>query len=380
MRVLAGVLLVLALGACGDLNNARALPATEGIVTKVVSTTDGGPFGPLQVVEVYVVQRGVTETVYWGAADQPVTYNSLLREGDHVLLTRPQSARADDPYQIAEVVRVPVAELFAALVAVALFLVARWRGLAALAGLVASAVAFFVVVVPSIQRGDDPLIGTIGVSVIVVVLSVYLVHGFGRKSTVALAGALGALTLVAGLAVIAIAYGRISGISGDALLVAQLPGLRGRIDLPRLALAMMMLGGLGALIDMAIGQSSATFELATADPGLRGWRLYTRALNVGIDHIGALINTVGFAYFAGALPLMVALAAQGNAPSLALNDEGLVFALLSTAVASVGLIACVPLTTAIAVASMDRGARVRSAGKKVRPAGRGRRGAPRPPS
>lgn len=352
--MLAGVVLALALAACGDLNTARALPATEGIVTKVVSTTDGGPFGPLQQVEVYLVRQGITVTLYWGAADQPVTYNSLLREGDHVLLTRPQNARPEDPYQIAEIVRLPVVELFAALVAVALFVFARWRGLAALAGLVASAFGFFLVVVPAIQRGDDPLVGTIGVSVLVLILSVYLVHGLNRKSTVALVGALLGLGLVTAFASLAIAFGRISGTAGDAVQIAQLAGFRGRIDLPRLALAAMMLGGLGALIDMAVGQSSATFELAAVDPDLRGWRLYRRALNVGIDHIGALINTLGFAYFAGALPLLVVLAAKGNAPSLALNDEGIVVALLSAAVASIGLIACVPLTTAIAVGTMGR--------------------------
>jgi uncharacterized membrane protein len=353
-------LLVLALTvSCGDLNSARGLPATEGVVTRVVSTTDGGPFGPLQQVEVYLPQRGVTETLYWGAADQPITYNSLLREGDHVLLTRPQNARADAPYQIADIVRVPVLEAFGALVALVLFLFARWRGLAALAGLVASVLGFFLFVVPAIQRGDDPLVGTIGVSIVVLILSVYLVHGLNRKSTVALLGALVGFALVAILAFLAISFGRISGIAGDALQIAQLPGFRGRIDLPRLALAAMMLGSLGALIDMAIGQSSATFELAAVDPDLRGWRLYGRALNVGIDHIGALINTLGFAYFAGALPLLVVLAAKGNAASLALNEEGIVFALLSTAVASVGLIACVPLTTAIAVVIGDRPLRSR---------------------
>lgn len=341
---------MLLLATCGDLNAARGLPASEGIVTRVISTTDGGPFGPLQQVEVYLVRQGISDLAYWGAADQPVTYNSLLHEGDRVLLTRPQNARADSAYQIVEIVRLPVLEVFAALVAVALFLFARWRGLAALAGLAASALGFFLIVVPAIQRGDDPLLGTIGVGVLVLVSSVYLVHGLNRKSTVALGGALIGLALVAVLAALAIAYGRISGTAGDALQIAQLPALRGRVDLPHLALAAMMLGGLGALIDMAVGQSSATFELA--DAGLRGWTLYRRALNVGVDHIGALINTLGFAYFAGALPLIVVLAAKGNAPSLALNDEGIVFVLLSTAVASIGLIACVPLTTALAVAAI----------------------------
>jgi len=371
------LLLVLAVAGCGDLNAARGLPATEGVVTRVVSTTDGGPFGPLQQVEVYLPQRGVTETLYWGTADQPITYNSLLRDGDHVLLTRPQNARADDPHQIAEIVRFPVLEAFGGLVALVLFVFARWRGLAALAGLVASVLGFFLVVVPAIQRGDDPLVGTIGVSIVVLILSVYLVHGLNRKSTVALWGALLGLALVAVLALVAISFGRISGTAGDALQIAQLPGFRGRIDLPRLALAAMMLGSLGALIDMAIGQSSATFELAAVDRALRGWGLYRRALNVGIDHIGALINTLGFAYFAGTLPLLVVLAAKGNAASLALNDEGVVSALLSTAVASIGLIACVPLTTAIAVVTMDRSA---APGLNRAAAASGRQVPRRPPS
>jgi uncharacterized membrane protein len=356
-RACAFGILVLASGSCIDTTSARGVPAVEGIVVRVISTTMG-PVGPIQQVEVELLtppNGGTRETLYFGGPGQPISYASILREGDHVILTRLPSQPASDPHQIVEVVRTPALALAAALVAMAVFAVARWRGLASLAGLSLSAAAFFAFVIPAVQRGDDPLAATLAASLLVLLVSVYLVHGRTRKSTVALAGAIGGLSVVVVAAVALSGLARLGGTEGYGADLAQLPSIRGRIDLAHLALAGMILGGLGALVDMTVGQSSATFELAAADTQLRGAALYRRALNVGTDHVGALVNTLGFAYFAGALPLLVLLAARGDAVSIALSDEGMVTALIAAAVACLGLVAAVPLTSAIAVWTLDRG-------------------------
>src|SRR5207245_4648237 len=81
-------------------------------------------------------------------------------------------------------------------------------------------------------------------------------------------------------------------------------GSAGKIDMPRLVLAGVVVGSLGALVDMAVGQASTVWELS-ATSELRGRRLYLSALNVGRDHIGSLVNTLALAYFGGALPLIV---------------------------------------------------------------------------
>ena len=105
----------------------------------------------------------------------------------------------------------------------------------------------------------------------------------------------------------------------------------------------------GALVDMGIGQASATFELAAVHDEMRGPRLYGSALNVGRDHIGSLVNTLALAYFGGAMPLIVLLS-LGNLPlSLTANSETIVGSIIAVIVASVGLVLCVPITTAIAV-------------------------------
>ena len=350
-RVRPIIVLALLLSSCIDLTSARGVPAVEGVVTRIVSTTVSGS-GPLQQVEVELLtppNTGVRELLYWGGAGQPISTGSLLREGDHVILTRLPSQPASDPHRIVGIVRTPALAVAGSLLALIVFAVARTKGLASLAGLALSAVVFFAVVIPAIVRGDDPIWWTLLASVVVLILSVYVVHGWNRKSSVALAGAVGGLAMVALTALAMTSLARIGGTSGAGADIAQLPVLRGRVDVAHLALAAMILGGLGALVDMTVGQSSATFELAAVDPSLRGWHLYRRALNVGTDHIGALVNTVGFAYFAGALPLLVLLAGRGDALSIALNDEGIVGALIATAVACIGLVAAVPLTSGIAV-------------------------------
>ncbi|MFN2521429.1 MAG: YibE/F family protein, partial [Candidatus Limnocylindria bacterium] len=121
------------------------------------------------------------------------------------------------------------------------------------------------------------------------------------------------------------------------------------IDLSRLVFAGVLLASLGALVDMAVGQASATFEIASVDREIRGRALYASALNVGRDHIGSLVNTLALAYFGGTLPLLLLLS-LGNSPlATSLNSETVAGAVLSVLIASVGLVICVPITTAFAV-------------------------------
>src|SRR5205814_8142950 len=90
------------------------------------------------------------------------------------------------------------------------------------------------------------------------------------------------------------------------------------------------------------------WELA-ATSGLRGRRLYLSALNVGRDHIGSLVNTLALAYFGGALPLIVLVSLGFQPLSVSINREEITQSVMAVLIASIGLVLCVPRTTAIAV-------------------------------
>jgi uncharacterized membrane protein len=331
-------------------------------VVRVVETGDRNlaPTGmrqPFQRLELQLdsgLYRGEIVTVEWGGR-RALDPNGFLRPGDRVLVSEAREAGARR-YAIEEIVRLPGLLPFALFLFAALVAVARLKGLAALAGLASSVAVFLLAIVPALQRGGDPLFPTLAGAAAVVTVSVFVVHGFNWKSLTALLGTYAGLVVVATIGAMGVATLRITGLgSEDQIFLAV--GTDGRIDMPRLVLAGVIVGSLGALVDMCVGQASATMELAAVDPTLEPIQLYRSALNVGRDHIGSLVNTLALAYFGGALPLVLLLSLGFQPLSIALNSEEIVESILAVLAASIGLVLCVPVTTAIAVFFVQRRAR-----------------------
>ncbi len=360
VRSLLPALLVVLAAACGPLVDGGRADVVAGHVVAVLETGNRAPVGnampqPFQRVQVQLdesLYRGEVVDLQWGGR-RALDENGFLHPGDRVLLgvTRDGSDRT---YSILEIVRLPALIPLAVALFLALLVVARLKGLAALAGLASSIAVFLLAIVPALQRGDDPLVATLLGSLGVIAVSVFVVHGLNRKSLAALCGTMAGLGVVTAVGAIALASARMTGFgTEDQVFLAV--GTDGRIDMPRLALAAVMVGSLGAIVDMSVGQSSAVSELAAVDETLRGRRLYASALNVGRDHVGSLVNTLALAYFGGALPLVLLISLGYQPLSLALNSEEIVASLIAILAASLGLVLCVPLTTAVAV--MFAGAR-----------------------
>ena len=105
---------------------------------------------------------------------------------------------------------------------------------------------------------------------------------------------------------------------------------------------------LGVLDDLVITQASAAFELygANRDLGFRG--LYNAAMRIGQDHVAATVNTLVLAYAGASLPMLLLFSlGRGDYASL-VNYSFVAEEVVRTLVGSLGLIAAVPLTTAIA--------------------------------
>lgn len=79
------------------------------------------------------------------------------------------------------------------------------------------------------------------------------------------------------------------------------------VSVQGLVLAGMVIGALGVLDDVTISQASTVIALRRANPALRFSRLFTRALEVGRDHVAATVNTLVLAYAGAALPILLAV-------------------------------------------------------------------------
>ncbi len=361
LRLMFVLLAAVSLSGCADVNTGRVSSVIDAHVVRVSSQgvrsagQPGLPGQPFQVLEIELdggLYRGDRVTLEWGGQNA-LNANGLLAAGDRVLVTQTRGDGNVRQYAIQEVVRLPSLAPFAVILVIALVAVARWKGLASLAGLAGSIMVFLFAIVPAVQRGEDPLAATLAGAVAVLGVTVFVVHGLNRKSLAALVGTATCLVMVVILGAVTLAVARVTGLGSEEAVFLAI-GSGGRIDMHRLVLAGIVVGSLGALVDMGIGQASATFELAGAHEEMRGARLYASALNVGRDHIGSLVNTLALAYFGGSMPLIVLLS-LGNLPlSVSLNSETIVGSIIAVLVASIGLVLCVPITTAVAVGLVGR--------------------------
>ena len=351
---LIAALSALALAACGDWNRGEGIEVLDAHVVRVIETGDRNPAPtgvrqPFQRLELQLdsgLYRGEIVTVEWGGR-RALDPNGFVSAGDRVLVSESREG-GTRRYAVEEIVRLPALAPLAIGLFIALLAVARLKGLAALAGLGASIAVFLLAIVPALQRGGDPLIATLLGAVGVVTVSVFVVHGANRKSLAALVGTLAGLVVICVVAAIGLATLRLTGLGSEEQIFLSV-GTDGRINMPRLVLAGVIVGSLGALVDMCVGQASATMELAAVDPDLGPGELYRSALNVGHDHIGSLVNTLALAYFGGALPLVLLLSLGFQPLSVALNSEEIIESVLAVLAASIGLVLCVPVTTAVAV-------------------------------
>jgi uncharacterized membrane protein len=236
--------------------------------------------------------------------------------------------------------------ILAALFALVVLVFARWRGALSLAGLALSLAIVLLFVVPSILDGNSPLLVAVVGAMAVALTTIPLAHGWGPKSLAALLGTAASLILTALLALLFTDLTHLTGLSSEEAVFLQIGAAD--VSLQGLLLAGIVIGALGVLDDVTISQASTVLALRRANPELGLRRLSALALDVGRDHVSATVNTLVLAYVGAALPILLLFSAADLAVGEALNLEVVAKEVVATLVGSIGLIAAVPITTALA--------------------------------
>jgi len=115
-----------------------------------------------------------------------------------------------------------------------------------------------------------------------------------------------------------------------------------------LLVAGMVVGALGVLDDVTVSQASTVLALRAANPELSFRELYGRATEVGRDHVSATVNTLVLAYVGASLPILLLFSAGSGSFGEVATGELIATEIVAMLVGSIGLIAAVPLTTALA--------------------------------
>ncbi len=268
-----------------------------------------------------------------------------LEVGDEVVLGYFEST---ETYFYADRDRRTSLVWLAGLFAIVVIALGRFRGVLALAGMVAAMVVLVAFVAPSALDGNDPLLVSVVAASAIAFVSLYLTHGFSPTTTVALAGTLAALGLTLGLSWAFFAFAELSGLAGEQALV--LPAIAENLDVGALVLGGAIIGALGALDDVTVTQVATVAELRYRSPRLPTSELVASGIRVGRDHIASTVNTLLLAYAGASMPLLLLFAVSNQSLSEVANSEVIAVEIVRTLCGSMGLVAAVPITTALAAA------------------------------
>ncbi len=223
--------------------------------------------------------------------------------------------------------------------------VARWKGLAALAGLVAALALVWMFTLPALATGRDPLLVALVTASMVMFVVVYLAHGISVKSTTALLGTFAGIAGVAALAWWAIPGTSLTPLQDETM--GQVPYIFPGLDARGILLCGMVLAGVGVLNDVTITQASAVWELREAAPTVSRRTIFAHAMRIGRDHIASIVYTIAFAYVGTALAMLLLASRLDFSILQLLTFNTIAQEVVATLVASVSLVATIPITTAL---------------------------------
>ncbi|MFC4120119.1 YibE/F family protein [Nonomuraea zeae] len=266
---------------------------------------------------------------------------------DAVILLRD----SDGAYQISDHDRATPLWLFGAAFALAVIAFGRWRGVTALVGLAVTFVLLLTFVIPGILEGRSPMLVAITGAAAIMLAVLYLTHGFSVSTSMAVLGTLASLALTGLLSYGALGFARLNGITDDSALTL---GMSLSIDTQGLLLASIIIGALGVLDDVTVTQAVTVAELAHANPSYGFARLYRAAGRIGRAHIASVINTIILAYAGASLPLLLLFSIGEQPLGDVLTTPVIAQEIVRSIVGTLGLIAAVPITTALAALTASR--------------------------
>ncbi|HHX62860.1 MAG TPA: YibE/F family protein [Epulopiscium sp.] len=225
--------------------------------------------------------------------------------------------------------------------------VGKMKGLKSVLALFFTLTTILYLMVPMLFRGVSPVLAATITSLIVTVVTMYLLNGKTKKTLVATIGTVSGVVIAGTVAIIAGEMAHLSGLTmQDAeplLYIAE----QSSLQVKGLFFAGILIASLGAVMDIAMSIASAIYEVHLIDPKLCTKELYKVGMNIGQDIIGTMSNTLILAFAGGSLGIMIMLT-SANLPSIQLNNlDILAMEIIQGISGTIGIILSVPITSIV---------------------------------
>lgn len=321
------------------------------IATETKQREDGSEFTQ-QDLKLLVVSgdRKGEEFIYKGITEIEVASMNKYKVHDKVFVDSYLDENNKEIFYVADYVRSGRLYLLAAIFLFLVIIIGRYKGFKAIVSLVLSFIVIIRLILPAILQGRDPFLVSLLGGLLILSIIIYLTEGWRRKSHLAIISVLISLAVTLTLSVIFVSLTRLTGMAQEE--ASFLIGISGLvINFKGLLLAGFVIGAIGVLDDIIVGQIEAVESIREANPNLESKKIFGLAYRVGNTHLGAIVNTLFLTYTGAAMPLLLLFIlnqAGGITLERFVNSEVVSTEIVRTLVGSIGVILSMPIATFLA--------------------------------
>jgi len=274
-------------------------------------------------------------------------FDISVHPGDKIIVAVTQELTRK-VYHVADFDRLPDLYILAGLFVLSLLVFGGRVGLKAVFVIAFSVLVIVEGLIPQglAAKWNFPALALLASALIATVTQI-VISGWNPKTWSAILGTVGGVAVAGVLAQLSITRMHLNGLETEEAIMLKASVLKD-VDFQGLLFAGIMLGALGAVMDVAISIASAQFEVKAARPDLGFRNLLKAGLNVGRDVMGTMSNTLILAYAGSSLSLMLLVASQKNIAMLKVMNLNIIVTEVVRALAgSIGLVFSIPLTALI---------------------------------
>lgn len=323
-------------------------------IIEIVSDTDEGNGDAystdlkyrIQTVKVKVLDGKFKDKVF--QIDHSISgnfaYDIILEQGNKVVLSIMENGTDNPEVLVSDFARDRYL-LALVLIFIALLLIVGGRqGIKSVLTLLVTGIVIMYAMLPLILKGYSPIIVTIIAAIFIAFMTFIIVGGLNSKSLAALIGTASGVIIAGILAYIVGSMVKLTGLSSEeAGMLMHIPqGIQ--FDFRSLLFSGIIIGTLGAVMDVAMSISSSMYELKEISPDMDHKSLIKSGLNIGKDIMGTMSNTLILAYTGSSIPLLLLFMSYNTSISKILNLDLIATEVVRALVGSIGLVVAIPIT------------------------------------
>ena len=266
--------------------------------------------------------------------------------GDKVLLYNDTTYEGQSKWFFVEYSRTSALVILTIIFLGLIVLFGKQKGAKTLVSLIFTILSIFIVYIPAILGGHNIYLWTIVTCVFITISTVMIVYGYSKKTITTALGCIGGVLVAGLLTLIMNGVLRLTGFADENSIYLQ--QLNSNIDLKAIIFGGILIGAVGAIMDVSIDIASSLYEVASKLEKPDFKTIIKSGFNIGKDIMGTMTNTLILAYIGSSLSTVLLLTASNHSLVYLFNLEMITVEVLQAIVGSIGILTSIPLTSFVA--------------------------------